>query len=104
MQHELLREAVSQRVDELFIPQLFEKLETRHTTNRKTFKDCDCSYCELKKDATHYIGCAAYPPDYDGVRLPYYDSNYLSYDGQVDMRRHYLRLFFRNKLQKEMLK
>lgn len=48
------------------VPLLLEKGIEAH---KKHWRDCSCSWCQLKQEATARIGCAAHVPHHE---RPYY--------------------------------
>jgi hypothetical protein len=104
-------EEVDRRVSENFLEHLLPAAINRHVLqSRKNHRECDCSYCNTKKEASYFIGNVSYPKDYvltdeDRVSLEQisaYPTYYLEYKPDVyylkKMRRAKLRQFYRAKL------
>jgi len=66
MTREEMMQEVDRRTSDLLMDHLFARSTELHA--KQEWRDCDCTFCKEKRNATHYVGLAAYPPRYDGER------------------------------------
>lgn len=88
---EACRDTLSSALDVLF---------ERH---QKQPGGCYCNYCQCKREATHYIGLAEYPPNYTGERTSSYGLFcHLEPREIKTLRRDLLRDWFRKQLKQRI--
>ena len=95
---EMLQEVDRRVADVPFLEHLLPKAVARHSTSKTQFRECDCSYCKVKTQATRSISNMVYPIDY-GVNnhMSIWDRDYAIREIKR-ARRDSLREHYRNKL------
>lgn len=98
---EMLQE-VDRRVADGLVEHLLPKAIHRHSNSKKTFRDCDCSFCKAKWKATSDIANMKFPLGYSPEdRFSIFEHDY-EYWEIKRFRRDGIRNFYREKL-KELI-
>ncbi len=93
MTYEELQEEVRRRAAPIIIEHSFDRLVKRHA--KRSWRSCNCSYCQVKQNATYYIGTASYPPNYEGPIQPHNTEK----DVYYVRKRNLIRQFYRKKME-----
>lgn len=94
---EMLQE-VDRRVADCILEHLLPKAVARHSTSKTQFRECDCSYCKVKTQATRNIAHVIYPVDYSHANHQSIWEHDYEYWEIKQARRNSLRNHYRNKL------
>ena len=96
MNTEEMFQEVDRRVADGIMEHLLPKAVQIHAV--REWKNCDCSYCETKRRATHDIMWIKYPNDFDySTMFSIYEHDYNR--GEIkEFRREALRIHYRNKM------
>lgn len=111
MNREEMMQEVNRRTSDQLMDHLFAK--AKHLHGNREWKDCDCSFCKLKKEATFNVGHIVFPKDC--VRPVFNDGKISHIDPETflpvvsggellepwekkDILRENLRNYYRNKL------
>ena len=94
---EMLQE-VDRRVADCILEHLLPKAVARHSTSKTQFRECDCSYCKVKTQATRNIAHVVYPVDYSHTNHQSIWEHDYEYWEIKQARRNSLRNHYRNKL------
>lgn len=65
MNTEEMFQEVDRRVSDSLLEHLLPKAIDRHAKSKKHFRNCDCNYCRMKKEATTNIANFSFPSHYD---------------------------------------